>query len=455
MTRAWITLVVLLMLSGARSTAAQNTSPEIQAAVRNAKIIRLVIEEDYGEAGKVLVGPTARRVLTYSGIQVVETSGATTEVTLAVRSKGRTMGANYSVGGVGTSSFVNTGAEVAGSISIERGNIIVYRRPFEAKIPVASSVRLGESYEPLRFAFYKTGFIGLMLEAVADAWGASVLVNALADRELSESAKKILRERKATGALVEALGRRSVAMDSAREFSVLKREVESAVELSALLRELGDTPPIPSDTIARFVKKLSHYDWVIRDYAAKILGNLRAVDALAGLVKGQYSPPREALLALGYTGERRAIPLLTGHLRTNIVDVGDAALSALVALRATDELSAALTDKEGYVRVRAAAGLGRISDASSVPALLRVLKDPEPRVRRVSAWALGEIGNQQAVEPLINLLSDKEQSVQNEAVNALRRITRNFSSDLGADPAKWRVWWQQQKQTAPSSSPDI
>jgi HEAT repeat protein len=48
-------------------------------------------------------------------------------------------------------------------------------------------------------------------------------------------------------------------------------------------------------------------------------------------------------------------------------------------------------DREPRVRRAVARALGRLEDASSVPALTRLLaSDPDPGVRRAAAWALGK-----------------------------------------------------------------
>ena len=55
-------------------------------------------------------------------------------------------------------------------------------------------------------------------------------------------------------------------------------------------------------------------------------------------------------------------------------------------------------------RQRAAAALGQIGDAQSVPALLGIIDDPNPNVRRVAIWALGQIGSEDAHSSLIDRL---------------------------------------------------
>ena len=94
------------------------------------------------------------------------------------------------------------------------------------------------------------------------------------------------------------------------------------------------------------------------------------------------------------------------------------------------------------VRRHAATSLGRIRDASAVPALIEALKDTEAGVRREAAKALGSIKDGQAVAPLVDALDDPDMNVRLFAAYALGEIKdRGAAAALLAalDDSEWCV----------------
>ena len=96
------------------------------------------------------------------------------------------------------------------------------------------------------------------------------------------------------------------------------------------------------------------------------------------------------------------------------------------ATEAVSDLTAALQDPVGFVRVWAAAALARVAPlgGESVSVLIAELGNELAFVRSLAAWHLGRLGPafpgiEQALLPLRQLAGDKDPSVRVEATLAL------------------------------------
>jgi HEAT repeat protein/energy-coupling factor transporter ATP-binding protein EcfA2 len=101
-----------------------------------------------------------------------------------------------------------------------------------------------------------------------------------------------------------------------------------------------------------------------------------------------------------------------------------AVLSRIKPRRIVDLLVDQLTDKEPYIRRRAAETLGSIGSAEILPVLIMVLvKEKETKIRSHAAISLGKIGSSEAMRPLIGVLhTDKDSEVRKSAAEALGLI---------------------------------
>jgi len=101
-----------------------------------------------------------------------------------------------------------------------------------------------------------------------------------------------------------------------------------------------------------------------------------------------------------------------------------AVLSRIKPRRIVDLLVEQLTDKESYIRRRAAETLGSMGSTEILPVLIMVLmKEKETKIRSHAAIALGKIGSTEAIRPLIGVLnSDKDSEVRKSAAEALGLI---------------------------------
>ena len=150
---------------------------------------------------------------------------------------------------------------------------------------------------------------------------------------------------------------------------------------------------IQQHNVPGMLNALNHKNWIIREGAAKALGEykeVRAVEPLILALKDEDSDVRgNAVTALGNIGDSRAVgPLIQ-----------------------------ALKDKDGVVRRRAAYALGKFGDPGAVAPMIQALNDKDWVVRGNAADVLGGMGDPRAVEPLIQALSDEEaETVYNVAL---------------------------------------
>jgi len=91
--------------------------------------------------------------------------------------------------------------------------------------------------------------------------------------------------------------------------------------------------------------------------------------------------------------------------------------------RATDELSAFLSNGKAEYRAEAAEAFGSVQDTLAIPLLTNLLNDESPNVRKAAAYALGQMYDSSAIKPLAMAL-DSEDSlfVRKELLEALGKV---------------------------------
>jgi len=80
------------------------------------------------------------------------------------------------------------------------------------------------------------------------------------------------------------------------------------------------------------------------------------------------------------------------------------------------------TSPDPRVKRALAIALGRMGDASSVPALLEAVEDPDPETKIYCVWALGIIRDSRALDSLISHLHHEDPSVRKTAAFALGEL---------------------------------
>jgi HEAT repeat protein len=141
---------------------------------------------------------------------------------------------------------------------------------------------------------------------------------------------------------------------------------------------------IDQSTINQLTALLEDPDEQIRARAAEVLGQL-------GDKRGDTGP-LAAALRVESPAEALSEPLL-GQMQDTAqrptTSQGEPASEIPDSMK---PLVAALQDPVTVVRLAAAEALGKIGDASVIPALNQAILDSDSRVRAAAAWSLGEIG---------------------------------------------------------------
>lgn len=117
------------------------------------------------------------------------------------------------------------------------------------------------------------------------------------------------------------------------------------------------------------------------------------------------------------TGGVKQVPIALALLAASILLPAPAAAAPAGRLDALVE--AALRNDNYKVRLKAAAGLGRIRHPRATATLVTVLGDPHPLVRAAAANALGELGDPAALPGLCGLRGDRDAFVRRTVEAAL------------------------------------
>lgn len=199
------------------------------------------------------------------------------------------------------------------------------------------------------------------------------------------------RDRSVREAAIGAL--RAIGAPSVEALGACLRESDLAVQesASAILTTVADRR-----VLLPLIEALASGDWIVRMHAAKALGRIGAVEAVAPLVpllQDKVKAVREETAAA-------------------LASIGEAAIPALLD---------ALQHEEWLVRLHAVESLGKTKSPRAVEPLLSILfNDRDSAVREDAVRALGEIGDPQAVEFLFTAM--REPGLRTLAVEALGRI---------------------------------
>jgi len=88
-------------------------------------------------------------------------------------------------------------------------------------------------------------------------------------------------------------------------------------------------------------------------------------------------------------------------------DSGDAIATLYLELGFLKKDLARLKSWRPARRAHAAADLGLIHSAETIPVLVRALRDPDVRVRQAAVWAIGQVGTPASLAGLVRLLGDR------------------------------------------------
>jgi len=147
-----------------------------------------------------------------------------------------------------------------------------------------------------------------------------------------------------------------------------------------------------------------------RAVAAELAGYRAAIDALARLGSAAREPLTAALSDRDW----------------------------FVRLAAARALSGGLSDKDARVRIGAASTLDDKQAAAQLVALAKLVDDKHWQVRAVAIGALGRSGTTAAIKPLIDRLGEEKGRLREDLDQALEKLT---GVSFGGNAKQWSGWW--------------
>ena len=392
-------------------------SDEGKDRLETVRVIRVVVEQAYGEAGGVKLPfyDISKKFLEGGGFTVVGSEAKKFDGMLNIKAKGTPIGKKY-----GKDQYLYTGAEIKGDLQFLIDDSVLYSKGFECRQDPPWMFHIwGKKEErekkinnlkkpanaPFSNVFEKNVHLHLG-DMIYTLWGIEVLAASL-------NAKKTwhIRER-----IIEVLGRTKDPKAIKPLVYYTGGGTNVGFKISRALLQIEDRATVCKTLIAA----LKDENFRVREHAAEALGDIKG--------KGAVEP-------------------LIGALNDNVSRVRSNAAEALGEIkdpRAVEPLINTLKDKDAWVRRGAAEALGGINDSRAVEPLIAALKDKDAWVRWKSAEALGKIEDIRAVEPLIVTLKDDDSFTRSKGEEALRKIT---GQKLGKDQTRWQKWWQENKAT--------
>jgi HEAT repeat protein len=406
----------------------------------NVKTVRLVIQQNYGEAkkAKLPIEDIVEGLLAPIGIKVTK-SLVIYDAIINIKVNGKPLGISF------FGDMVYAGGKLSGTISFEPKdkNIPPYKKSFSGVIdPLGNNpnIQLSEnmtdpSNAPFRDVLVASDFYEKFIETLGELYGPSAAVDCwialLEDEDYNLQTKAI-------NALVK-IGKRAVK-PLANKLDTQNNSLKIAV--IETLGKIGD--PV---VVSSLIELLKDKDSSIRSKSAEALGEIRdkrAVEPLIAIIKDEDSWVRMAVAeALGKIGDKKAVDPLISALRDEDSWVKIRAIEALMAIRdpkAVDPIISTLKDRNSSVRTKSAEALGVFKDPKAVPDLIKCLNDKEADVRMRSAEALGKIGDKRAVDPLIGALKDEDWTVRLRSAEALGKIGDKRAVDPLISALKDKEW---------------
>jgi len=188
---------------------------------------------------------------------------------------------------------------------------------------------------------------------------------------------------------------------------------------------------------------------LVRQYAAKTLGELENPQAVPALIKGLQDKNdgtfSECIVALAKINTPDGVEAAIDQAITVLQRGGErrkySAASALdysmfgerpSASKAVSALINVLGDPKNHTRSSAVRALGHIRAVRAVPALSKALMDEDADVRCAAANSLGKIGKPafESIPTLVKTLYDENDKVRNAAANALGMIAKPASESI-------------------------
>ena len=461
-------LAAYILLTGALSQSAGQREfalPEGQlAALRAARVVRILVEQDYGGA-KAIVLPfeePARLLLQFAGLRISDGDIPSDGLTLRISVAGHALSARYGPSG---GLPVYSGARLSGTISLEVAGSPSLTRSFSAEKPppsslmVYSQVRISTpSDAPFAEAYLFPGsFLPVLVHTIAEIYGTDPLVDAvlrtdgrffgwhetIVDERFFNGRPVLLdevrrtRDERTIARLTSALGER-ISPSGAATLNALKWEAYGN-RVDALMGALRDgREPVRAEA-AKALRKVA---------AAQTFAEIKdpaTIPALAGLLNEPLPVLREeGARALGAIGGKQPVEPLIASLKDRDPKVRKASAYALGSIgdaRAISPLGLCLGQPAQDSDVRQEA-LEPLSKLGAVEPLIAALGDGDFLIRYWAAIRLGEKKDNRAIGPLIAALGKATtQDLKTVTARALWSIT---GQSFGEAPRAWRDWWAKQ-----------
>ena len=423
----------------AERRAASRQLAELNAGVlKRIKRLRVVITtySDTDPPVPATLPETARKLLTDSGVAVVDAKGGATDAILRIYACCSPRCAIYG----GTVQY--TSAQVGGVSVVEVGGRPAHVVTFssEPNTPWAASVYCCP--KPRDAPFEEVFGMALFppLATILGSRGQEPLIAALGNQHEVSDIRKYWRRAAAVAALGE--------LDNQRAVEAL---------IGALHNKQDDYDPLVEETAIRALGRLKNpraiepliaalgSTGLFGDVAAEALGRSRDPRAFKPLIAAlrRDLPSFQAAVAraLGEFGDPGAVEPLIALLKVGRMDAPEAAAAALGRLkdsRAVAPLIVVLRDGNWMARKSAAIALGLLQDPRAVEPLIATLKNNRPDiggrfgidvsvfVRQAAAEALGRLNDPRALEPLVAALKDDRVEMASAAALARFNDPRGF-----------------------------
>lgn len=201
---------------------------------------------------------------------------------------------------------------------------------------------------------------------------------------------------------------------------------------NGIKRILEIIKPMPED-VQNLLYAMRSKNKDVRLRAIKALGNEGNASAVPTLINELKTKDHEiyycAVEAIGKIGDKSAIPALIRELRNKDSKVRNRVADALgqIGPAAWSRLLDELKEKTPGIGQRACQALIRISEKSTIPALIKELKNKDDDIRKLAVYVLAEIGNDSAVPALNDALRDENPDVRYGVAYALSKIGNTSS----------------------------
>lgn len=422
-------------------------SPPTLQRVKEIKTIQVLVQQTYGEAGSIALPfyRDAERDLEDRGFRVVDARATKFDAQLIITAEGTATTGTYSGG------LQYSGAQVNGSLALNRDGASLWTGDFEGNIPPAHVILKKyrrPSDAPFEKAFDESGFdllIYSMAYFLGDDPSLNEIIDGLSDRRtaIRSKALEILGTLKVPKTLPVVLGRLKdtdpgVRLNALRTLGLYEQgETLAAVvpvlndesidvrrEAVRLLGKFRDSRAVPS--LIKLLKNDAFIRISVRESLLKI--GEPSVEPLITLLAEENVNPlarEEAVEVLGELKDPRAIPPLLHSLESTDRWEQRNAVEALcrVGVDAVEQLLVAAKDANPVLRRNAVEVLGKLRTASAISVLSESLADPDSIVRTQAAWALGELGDKSVMDSLAKLaINDPEEDVREAAEEAIEKI---------------------------------